>query len=109
MFSLIWRGTPTSTIGNLAWVDEFGGESAKLWMQFAGITTGEPPGVPKVEGSTLDTYCWTHGGDDVSPAGVMAPTVDVYNRGLFDGTGWPNPTGSLRLTNFRIEEDALAP
>lgn len=104
ILTLIWRGTAAApAVANLVWVDEFGGDTAKIFMQLAGQTTGEAPGVAKTSGSVLSTYYWTHGGGGTG-AGRIAPTVDVYNAGNFNGTTWPNTSGQLRLSSFSVED-----
>jgi hypothetical protein len=104
---IIWRGTGAA---NLLWVDEFGGNGGvKFFMELAGMTSQEAPAAPKATGSVLSTYYYTHGGNIPDPLPApqysdMAPTVDVYNAGQYDGTTWPNQTGLLRLSSFVVED-----
>jgi len=104
---IVWRGAAAA---NLVWVDEFGGNGgAKFFMALAGMTSQEAPAAPKATGSVLRTYYWTHGGNVPSPLPApqtsdMAPTIDVYNAGEYNGTTWPNSAGLLRLSSFTAED-----
>ena len=106
VLALIWKGTVPQ---NILWIEEFGPNNmAKLWMELNGVTTGSPA-VPKITGSVVDTYYWTHmGGAPPLNLGVLAPTLDVYNGGQFapsTGSGWFEANGLLRMSSFSVEDD----